>query len=563
MSTIDLGECENILRINYNLTNNQTIYIRKLDIIQDGMKAKKVEYNVYSKLSGKNLERLNLTLCQNTKITINIPIDIKDNIDKLNTSSGYYNDICYTTTSDDGTDISLHDRKNEYIDGDNIICQDDCDFSSYDSKSKKAKCECYAKESSSSYADMTINKNKIFDNLKDIRNLMNFKILICYKKLFSFNSIINNIGSLIIICIIFFHIIFIFTFYINQLKKIKKSINDIIFEILNISLIRQLEIKKSKIKLEKRKWTKKINDKIGKNNLLLNTKDNYKKRKQKKNKFNNNIFVNNNLVNNNIKITTNDRSDNIINNYRNDLELNNNKDKIIKKLKNIMKYNIEEMNDLSYNLALNYDKRKYCQYYISLLKVKHNLIYVFYNSDDYNSRIIKIDLFFIGFTMDYTVNALFFNDETMHEIYVDKGLFDLETQLPIDLYSYLISYIFNLPLGLLGLSNDSISDFKQNLSKVSIKKRGKKLLSCLKLKFALYFFISFIFLLFFWFYISMFGVIYKNTQYHLLKDTLISFCISMLSPFVIIPGLFRIPSLSNHKKKSECLYKFSKLLQAY
>ena len=63
----------------------------------------------------------------------------------------------------------------------------------------------------------------------------------------------------------------------------------------------------------------------------------------------------------------------------------------------------------------------------------------------------------------------------------------------------------------------------------------------------------------------MFGVIYKNTQYHLLKDTLISFGISMLSPFVIylIPGLFRIPSLSNPKKKSECLYKFSKLLQAY
>ena len=92
---------------------------------------------------------------------------------------------------------------------------------------------------------MSINKNKIFENLKDIRNLMNFKILICYKKIFSFNSIINNIGTLIIIWIIFFHIIFIFTFYINQLKKIKKSINDIIFGILNISLIRQLEIKKS------------------------------------------------------------------------------------------------------------------------------------------------------------------------------------------------------------------------------------------------------------------------------------------------------------------------------
>ena len=118
MSTIDLGDCEKLLRNHYNLTNNQTIYMKKIDIIQDGMKAKKVEYNVYSKLSGKNLEKLNLSICENTKISINIPIQISDNIDKFNTSSGYFNDICYSTTSDDGTDVSLKDRKNEYIEGD-------------------------------------------------------------------------------------------------------------------------------------------------------------------------------------------------------------------------------------------------------------------------------------------------------------------------------------------------------------------------------------------------------------------------------------------------------------
>ena len=70
-------------------------------------------------------------------------------------------------------------------------------------------------------------------------------------------------------------------------------------------------------------------------------------------------------------------------------------------------------------------------------------------------------------------------------------------------------------------------------------------------------------LLFFWYYISMFGIIYRNTQYHLLKDTLISFGISFFYPFGInlIPGIFRIPSLSNPKKKRTCLYNFSKILQ--
>ena len=61
----------------------------------------------------------------------------------------------------------------------------------------------------------------------------------------------------------------------------------------------------------------------------------------------------------------------------------------------------------------------------------------------------------------------------------------------------------------------------------------------------------------------MFGVIYKNTQYHLLKDTIISFVLSMIYPFGIylLPGIFRIPSLSNTKTRRKCLYNFSKIIQ--
>ena len=87
----------------------------------------------------------------------------------------------------------------------------------------------------------------------------------------------------------------------------------------------------------------------------------------------------------------------------------------------------------------------------------------------------------------------------------------------------------------------------------------------IKIKFILYFIISFIFLLFFWYYISIFGAIYMNTQYHLLKDTLMSFGLSLIYPFIInlLPGLFRIPALSEPKKKRKLLYKLSKILQIF
>ena len=150
----------------------------------------------------------------------------------------------------------------------------------------------------------------------------------------------------------------------------------------------------------------------------------------------------------------------------------------------------------------------------------------------------------------------------MHKIYESKGSFDLETQLPITIYSSLISMVLNILLKLLALSNDAIIDFKQDKNTNEVKKRGNQLSVKLGIKFILYYVISTLFLLFFWYYISMFGAVYRNTQYHLLKDTLISFGISMLTPFVIylLPGLFRIPSLNTQKNK-ECLYNFSKVLQ--
>jgi len=109
-----------------------------------------------------------------------------------------------------------------------------------------------------------------------------------------------------------------------------------------------------------------------------------------------------------------------------------------------MAYNDEEYNGLSYELALKYDKRNYCQYYFSLLKTKHIIIFTFCNNNDYNSKIVKIDLFLFNLTFFITVNALFFSDETMHRIHEDKGIYDFLYQLPQIVYSSLISLVFGI-----------------------------------------------------------------------------------------------------------------------
>jgi len=63
-------------------------------------------------------------------------------------------------------------------------------------------------------------------------------------------------------------------------------------------------------------------------------------------------------------------------------------------------------------------------------------------------------------------------------------------------------------------------------------------------------------MIFFWYFISCFGAVYKNTQTTLIKDTLISFALSMVYPFDLnlFPGFFRIPALRAKDKNTKELY---------
>ena len=104
---MNLGQCENLLKNDYNISQNDSLYILQIISEEEGMKIPKIEYEIYYPLNGgNNLTKLNLTSCKDTKIEISIAVKINDKIDKYNLSSNYYNDICSKTTAESGTDIS-------------------------------------------------------------------------------------------------------------------------------------------------------------------------------------------------------------------------------------------------------------------------------------------------------------------------------------------------------------------------------------------------------------------------------------------------------------------------
>ena len=226
-----------------------------------------------------------------------------------------------------------------------------------------------------------------------------------------------------------------------------------------------------------------------------------------------------------------------------------------------MEYSNNELNNLEYIEALKYDKRTYFQYYKSLLRTKHILIFAFIPSNDYNSTIIKICLFLFSFALYYTINALFFNDSTIHKIYKDEGIYNFIYQLPQIIYSTIISSAINTIIKFFSLSEKNILKVKREKENINLIDSKNKLIKILRIKFSLFFKISFAFLILFWYYLASFCAIYINTKIHLLKDTLISFGLSLLYPFGIylLPGIFRVYSLKN--KDRNCFYIISKLIQ--
>ena len=176
-------------------------------------------------------------------------------------------------------------------------------------------------------------------------------------------------------------------------------------------------------------------------------------------------------------------------------------------------------------------------------------------------------LFFFYFSSDLTINGFFFTDATMHKIHQDKGSFNFLYQIPQVIYSSILSLIISSLIKYLSSSGDNIMEIREEKRRNSkdINAKLKKLYKILKIKFALFFSVTFIILVMFWFYITCFCGIYKNTQTHLIKDSILSFIMSLIYPFVtfLLPSFFRIFSLIAEKKDKALLYKFSQFLENF
>ena len=302
-------------------------------------------------------------------------------------------------------------------------------------------------------------------------------------------------------------------------------------------------------KIVKKKIIKKIKKKKKGKNMPISKMTNIKNDSSSKANFSLNKF----------NFKSRQKDTNIINN-------SNNKTSVVSISKTTNDYNEEdilndeELNSLDYENAKIMDKRTFWQFYLSLLRKKHILLFSFIPMNDYNLIHIKICLFLYIISLYFATNTLFFSDSTMNKIFQDKGIFNFLYQLPKILYSTIISSVLNFLIKLLALSEKNILKLKESNTKEELNKKSELTLACLKRKFILFYTFGIIFLIIFWYYVAVFCAVYKNTQVILIEDTLFSILISILYPFALnlIPSLIRMSSFKY--KNSSFLYNLSKII---
>ena len=537
VSTIKLGECEDILKGIYGIDKNQSLIIFKVDYYMEGLLIPIIGYEVYHP---KNKSKLDLSLCNKTSINYNIPVSInEDNLFKYDPNNEYYNDECNAYTTKDGTDILIKDRQEEFVDNNMSLCENICTYIGYDSTTKKALCECGIKYQEFLIEELNNQNNLLSADFKSSNSDSNFVTLKCYEVLFTKDGLVSNIASYILLFILLVLVISTFIFWKVGHHLLQTQIKKILYSKGGNRLNRKraksnkiIKHKKSKVKNNVANPKRKITKKSTKTVNSFNKKENF---------LNSKVLMNTNIVKEE-KMIVEHKSEKIE----------------IKKV--FIDYSI---NHLTYKEALMYDKRNYLEYYISLIRTKHPIFFTFCLLNDYNILIIKICIFLLSITVYFGINALFFNNTIIHTIYLNEGKYDIVSVLPRIILSFAISHIINIILRICFLSERELYSIEKQKTLLEAKRKSKTVLCCFTIKYFIFFAFSMLYLILSWYYLSSFCAIYQNSQIFLLLNTIISYGISLVYPFIInlIPGILRIYSLNDTNRNKYCIYMLSIIIQ--
>ena len=288
------------------------------------------------------------------------------------------------------------------------------------------------------------------------------------------------------------------------------------------------------------------------NNVIFNYKydNNYYRSNKKSSTFkkenNSNIYISNKkkpLRNNIIKINKEKKFPG----YYNLIQIDANNS-----LKNKPPESKYILDNYNYEEATKYETRDFWRIYFICLLSKENILNTFFFKAPLESQPIRISLFIFCYSCDFALNAFFYLNEKISDIYHYEGdslyFFILVNNLTISIFSTVFSYLLVKLLNIMTNSKKHIEYyFKEEEQKMRKNKKYKvdykrkkeiynnilEVFKVMKIKLICYIILEFLIMFFFLYFITAFCEVYRDTQKSLIYDSFISFLISILIELLI------------------------------
>ena len=570
---------------------------------------KDVQFDIYHPITH---QLLNLSICDNVTIDLYVPVILTEEEEKnfnqlinqgynpFDLGDKFYREICTPYNSENGTDVLLDDREEffYYPIADKMVCQNNCEYSSYSMDTKYMKCECGSNKTVTTLDLKHLSKENVLQSFLSTLQGTNYKVMRCYNLVFNYKIFVKNYGSIITLLFFIVYIIFMIFYCQKGINPLKIEISKILFDESDKEKMEEY----NKFNLKQFKRIK--NEEKEKNKGIENPKkkENYPPKKQKVKRGSTSNIKEGIIIKQTISNSTKEVLENDEKNNKNNLQgkkgkiltkPDSSKEPHIKKRnkKNITNNSINirnrkisdlneedsnselsrkldnyELNNLDYEKACDIDKRGFCKTYWSVLLREHMFLFTFITFNDYNLFYIKMERFLTLLCIQMTMNGLFFVHESMHRKYVNGEEYTFVQKIPQLLFTLIISHLLEVFLCFLGMTDDHIYKIK-DLPK--LEKNGAKIIDIIdtmKNRLIGFYIFTFILFLFNWYFISAFCAVYQNTQKIFLRDSAISFVTSMIDPFIIygVTTLLRYISLIKCcKKKLGCVYKLSDLIPIF
>ena len=476
---------------------------------------------------------------------------LKQDVDIFNLEDKFYTDICYKFESPINRDVSLKDRALIFYP--NItLCDEKCVMKGVDPNTMKAKCECRFNDILNN--DFLSNNMWYKSQMEEITQLFtgtNLIILKCFKEFFKYKYFINSIGSYIIMGIIFIKIIMTIIYCPRFIYSIKKYIFSITEEYITyLNRHKNLNAPKKKSKSNSKKF---MSQKTSDTHIISN-----KKEKEKdsynieiKDKFSK---INNNSSNNSSSLEKINPS----NHKKSEKKEKKISEKVDKKME---EYLLSDLDDLVFEDAIIRDNRKFIDYFIYKLKANLLIVDIILNRDQFKPFPLKIILLVLNLEIYLVINAFFFNEELIGEIYHS------ENENKYSFISRTFNRIFYIIVAIFTYNN-IIECFFINENKIqAVFKRQKDNILFLKSevyqilrktikRFNIFIIVSFIISILSFYYISCFNNIYPKTEMEWIKSSIL---VILFMTVIIILTIF-LESVLRHLAlyiKSDKLYKLS------